>query len=571
MKFSPPISAMMLTNWDMKAEAEASTLDDVSSLYETYMEKETSCINAIAILDYLERHNVDCSCIIGDLDPEIDSLEDPERFLRDSDNWVSCTVISKLYERATSILHDEEAAYKMGRCVIENASLGYAQRIIVKAFWSYKTALKHCQKLNDQWNRSKKVELHELKENEATVRLHWDPRMGTTKHVCQYNQGIYTYIPVIWGGPPLTLKERCCYFDGAPYCEYHLKWSFKNRLHEILSRFFTSRSVLKDIIKEMEKDKRTIEEKTEKLSNINKELQKEITERKEIEGALRESEERYRSLVENQTDLVCRFTSDGTFVFVNNAYCQFFKKTKEELIGKKWNLLWADGDVPFVQEKLLTFSPSNPTTLMENSVLSGKGDVHWMQFLNTGLFDHNGKLSEIQSVGRDITARKQAEKEKIRLLSQLQQAQKMESIGTLAGGIAHDFNNILGIILGNAELAMDDVPEWNPARQNLDEVRKSCMRAKDVVRQILRFSRKSEAERKPLNIAPVVSESLGLLRASIPTSIEIRRNLANDLPDILGDPTQIHQIMMNLCTNAAHAMEDKGGTLGSNHGKCRDR
>ena len=102
------------------------------------MEKETSCINAIAILDYLERHNIDCSCIIDDLDPEIDSLEDPESFLRDTNNWISCSVVSKLYERATSILHDEEAAYKMGRYVTENVSLGYAQRIIVKAFWSYK-------------------------------------------------------------------------------------------------------------------------------------------------------------------------------------------------------------------------------------------------------------------------------------------------------------------------------------------------------------------------------------------------------------------------------------------------
>ena len=137
----------------------------------------------------------------------------------------------------------------------------------------------------------------------------------------------------------------------------------------------------------------------------------------------------------------------------------------------------------------------------------------------------------------------------------------MEAIGTLAGGIAHDFNNILGIILGNAELAMDDVLEWNPARNNLDEVKKACLRAKDVVRQILSFSRKSEVEQKPINIAPVVTESLKLLRASIPTSIDIRQNMSNDIDDILGDPTQIHQIMINLCTNAAHAMEDVGGFL----------
>jgi CheY-like chemotaxis protein len=137
----------------------------------------------------------------------------------------------------------------------------------------------------------------------------------------------------------------------------------------------------------------------------------------------------------------------------------------------------------------------------------------------------------------------------------------MESIGTLAGGIAHDFNNILGIILGNMELAIDDVPKWNPVRQNLDEVQKACLRAKDVVRQILSFSRKSEVEQKPLNIGPVVTESLKLLRASIPTSVDIRQNISKDIHNFFGDSTQIHQVMINLCTNAAHAMENDGGIL----------
>ena len=127
--------------------------------------------------------------------------------------------------------------------------------------------------------------------------------------------------------------------------------------------------------------------------------------------------------------------------------------------------------------------------------------------------------------------------------------------------IAHDFNNMLGIILSNTELAMDDVPEWNPARQNLDEVRKACMRAKEVVKQILAFSRKSETEQKPFNIGLVVVESLKLLRASIPTSIDIRHNISGDTAEILGDPTQINQVMINLCTNAAHAMESEGGVL----------
>jgi CheY-like chemotaxis protein len=134
----------------------------------------------------------------------------------------------------------------------------------------------------------------------------------------------------------------------------------------------------------------------------------------------------------------------------------------------------------------------------------------------------------------------------------------MESIGTLAGGIAHDFNNILGIILGNTELSLYDVPEWNPARLNLEEIRTASLRAKDVVRQLLSFARKTKLEKKPTNIILIIKESLKLLRSSIPTSIEIRQNIPEDIDTILADPTQINQVFINLCTNADHAMPDGG-------------
>jgi signal transduction histidine kinase len=241
------------------------------------VEKETSCINSRAILDYVKKYNDgDCSALFGNLDPEIDNLQDPESFLRDPNSWISCVVISKLYKRAASILNDEMAAYKIGRYATENISLGYAQRIIFKAFWSVRKALKHGQKINDRWNRSKRIELVELKKNEAVVRLHWDPNMAATKDICLYNQGTYTSMPLIWEGKPAVLKERCCYFEGSPYCEYHIKWPFKNRFHEIFSRFFTSKSVLMETIKEMEEDKAIIEQKYDEVNLLNIELNKKI-------------------------------------------------------------------------------------------------------------------------------------------------------------------------------------------------------------------------------------------------------------------------------------------------------
>ncbi len=202
------------------------------------MEKETSCINSRAILDYVgEYNNGDYSGLLGKLDPEIDTMTDPEGFLRDPNNWISCTVISRLFERARLIFHDEMAAYKIARYAAENRSLGYAQTIIVKAFWSTMKAIKHVQKLNDKWNRNKKVELVDIKRNEAVVRLHWNPQMNVSKDICLYNQGAYTFLPLVLGGKPATLKEKCCYFEGAPYCEYHLKWPTRNRFREIFPGF----------------------------------------------------------------------------------------------------------------------------------------------------------------------------------------------------------------------------------------------------------------------------------------------------------------------------------------------
>ena len=241
------------------------------------MEKEISCINSRAILDYVKGFcNGDCSGLLGNLDPEIDTITDPEAFLRDPNNWISCTVASKLYERARLIFHDEMAAYKIAKYAVETTSLGYAQSIIVKAFWSSKKAIKHAQKINDKWNRNKKVELVEIKRNEAVVRLHWNSQMDIIKDFCLMNQGVYTFLPLIWGGKPLTLKEERCYFEGAPYCEYHLKWPARNRFYEIFSRFFTSKTVLMETIKEMEEGKKVIEQNYEEVNRLNVELNQKI-------------------------------------------------------------------------------------------------------------------------------------------------------------------------------------------------------------------------------------------------------------------------------------------------------
>jgi PAS domain S-box-containing protein len=285
-----------------------------------------------------------------------------------------------------------------------------------------------------------------------------------------------------------------------------------------------------------------------------------ITERKLTEETLRESEERFSKLFfSSPTWLGFNRLADGKFLEVNESFERVTGFTREEVIGRTSVEigLWYE---PESREEFMKLARERGGFQEQEVVLRNKKGDLFPVLWSAEVLELHGEECLLSTV-MDTSALKRAEEEKDRLQEALQQSQKMEAVGTLAGGIAHDFNNILGIILGNAELAMDDVPEWNPASQNLDEVKKGCMRAKDVVRQILSFSRKSEIEKKSINIASVLVESLKLSRASIPTSIEIRQNIANDVDDILGDTTQIHQVMINLCTNAAHAMEKDGGIL----------
>jgi nitrogen-specific signal transduction histidine kinase/ActR/RegA family two-component response regulator len=162
---------------------------------------------------------------------------------------------------------------------------------------------------------------------------------------------------------------------------------------------------------------------------------------------------------------------------------------------------------------------------------------------------------------RDIAERRRAEDTRRMLEAELYHAQKMEAVGTLAGGIAHDFNNILAAIVGNAEMAQMDLPAAHPSRNDIAEVLRATRRARALVSQILTFSRKQQPERCPVRVADIVDDTVRLLRATIPSTIELRSEIANADAHVYGEPTQFHQVIMNLCTNAAQAIGDQHGVI----------
>jgi PAS domain S-box-containing protein len=189
------------------------------------------------------------------------------------------------------------------------------------------------------------------------------------------------------------------------------------------------------------------------------------------------------------------------------------------------------------------------------------GSVHWIEGRAEVFRDPSGQPERMVGISADITARRQADEARQMLQARLRQSQKMEAIGTLAGGIAHDFNNILGTILGNVTLARQDVGPGHLAEESLDQIDKAGQRAKGLVQQILAFSRQEVQGKRVLQLRAAIEEDLRLLRASLPARVELVTSFAEDCPAILADCTEIHQVLLNLCTNAWHAMDGQPGCI----------
>ena len=197
---------------------------------------------------------------------------------------------------------------------------------------------------------------------------------------------------------------------------------------------------------------------------------------------------------------------------------------------------------------------------VEKRALTAEG-WRWIVWENYAIRDEYGRTTEIQAVGRDITDRKRAAEEKQQLQEQLFQARKLEALGTLAGGVAHDFNNMLSAIMGFTELATDEVLKGTVVRHDLEEVLKACRRAKTLVQQILTFSRPHQQTPEPIQLQPVVEEVLTFLQASLPETIELRRHIDKTAGPVGISPTQLQQVLANLCANATQALKERSGVL----------
>ncbi len=282
---------------------------------------------------------------------------------------------------------------------------------------------------------------------------------------------------------------------------------------------------------------------------------RDVTIRKRHENMLRQSEEKHRTIIENMKEGYYEVDLAGNMVLFNDSMAGILNHSRENMAGMNYREYVHESvreQVGKTFREVLT--SRKPAQISGWKLLRKDGTPRSIEASISLVTNAAGEPSGFRGIVRDVTERNKLEE-------QLRQAAKMEAIGTLAGGIAHDFNNILYVIIGFTELSLEEAVQGGKLHLHLQHVLAAANRAKALVEQILTFSRRTDQQRQVIRISPILKETLKFLRASVPSTIEIREKIEACVETILADPTQVHQVLMNLCTNAAHAMRENGGVL----------
>lgn len=289
-------------------------------------------------------------------------------------------------------------------------------------------------------------------------------------------------------------------------------------------------------------------------------------ERKRSEEALRQSEEKYGTILESTEEGYYEVDIAGNFTFFNASLCKILGYPEDEMMGMN-NRQYSDKENARKAYRTYNevYATGRPAKGFDWVIIRKDGAERNIEASVSLTKDREGRPIGFRGIVRDITERIKAKEALQASEARLRQAQKMEALGTLSGGIAHDFNNILGVANIYAELGLLNVSEEAPLRKNLEHIVKAIRRARDLVKQILAFSRQKEQMRMEIDAVPLIKEGVKLLKSSLPSTIEIQESITTQSGLIDADPSQIHQVLMNLCTNAARAMEEgrerEGGVL----------
>jgi PAS domain S-box-containing protein len=417
------------------------------------MEKHHSCVNTRAIIEYFQDHfPQEVPELIRGLDPVIDNLPNPYDFLMEINNWVSSGVVIRMFEKARRLSKDEEIAYKIGFDSATRKKLGYIQRIVLLAYKNPRRSLRQVQKVNDKFNRSKRIELVETTRDSGIIRLHWFPEVPATEAFCQFNKGIYSGIPTIWNLPPAVLVENKCYFKGDAYCEYQFKWIKKFSFRESLLRALIPWRALKYTIEELERDKELLKRKFDEVHFLNVQLREKIDQLLNLQEALSESEVKYRIVADNTFNWEFWLSPQGRIIYMSPSCQRVTGHTEEDFAsdpGLFFRLIHPE-DRSLFEAHRHAVEQKGASGELEFRIVMPDGQVRWIGHACQAVFDNNGNFLGTRGSNRDISEHKAAEQ---RIKASLQEKE------VLLKEIHHRVKNNLQIISGLLTIKSHDLKD----------------------------------------------------------------------------------------------------------------
>jgi two-component system cell cycle sensor histidine kinase/response regulator CckA len=277
-------------------------------------------------------------------------------------------------------------------------------------------------------------------------------------------------------------------------------------------------------------------------------------------GQLRLSEEKYRLLVENQTDMVVKVDGAGRFLFASPSFCTTFGLAEEDLTGRTFHSFAEKEDRPGTEESMKDLAHPPHTSYFEHRARTKDG-LRWFAWGNRAVLDESAAVRAVVCVGRDITERRSIAEEKLVLERKLLHAQKLESLGVLAGGVAHDFNNLLAVVMANVEMAMEDTQANPEVVGLLQQATTATRRAAELTRQMLAYSGRGSFVVGPLSLDSLVRENARMFEAAVARTVSLKVESPGTLPAIMADRGQVQQVVMNLLTNASEALQGRPGEV----------
>jgi PAS domain S-box-containing protein len=540
------------------------------------MPKEISCRITRTLLMYVREENH------GTLGNLLLGLCLDESYLSDTNNWVSHGLLQVLYERMVDLLGDDNAVYNMALAAGRFQSLGFLDRI-ARLLGTPQLVYSQAPRFNRFLKLNGDMVVHEIGDAWAVLEDRYHDSHQKTRFDCDYTRAVLASVPTFFGLPLAAVEEIECQVDQGKYgprrwpehppqgchgCIYRVRWMVRRQ--SFFKRLLGRRNEYRHAIEELIQANQLIQAKYDEVRRLANDLEnanRQLTESKRLlesqKAVLIESERKYRNLFEEGSDLVCIHDLEGNLLETNVSFKTEYGWRQEDLEGVNIRQMIPDEFKPQFDDYINRII-ANGTDEGYLRALTSSGERVILEYRNKLIRDENGLPVAVQGAARDVTQRIKAEKEKQALEAKLQNARKLESLGTLAGGVAHDLNNILSGIISYPDLLLLDIEEGSPLREPLLAIKKSGLKASEIVQDLLTLARRGVAVKKTLSLTSIVGDFIaspeyrGLMDEH--ANIDLETDLSAGILNVVGSEAHISKTVMNLVTNAVDAMP-AGGRL----------